>query len=306
MATAVPTPITNAVEIFIEAARACRSAVHMTPRSANDKEYFAQDWFADRLNRIGLTFVQQGRNSYPDFIVNGPGTSEGYELKSLAFANGRPARTDIDFNSTIPSGFKDNRYVFLVFILYTGTGINPRPVHSISIAHADLINADHALADEHLNVSIRQFGSYADGFIRNRKMYVFPHPIIIAPTGLGRHRLIVPQGWNINDTRLRKVHILTRTITAQAVDSFTIRLHGRGQAQTNYVPYANAGTQLLFDVFETVGSSLHQQKHLLRRCLIFRRDLLLFVDHFHLGCHIREERLGPVCGLDAPCRAMRL
>jgi len=224
----------------------------MTPRSANDKEYFAQDWFEQRLQAIGLSYVQQGRNSYPDFIVNGAGVSEGYELKSLSFANGRPARSDIDFNSTIPSGFKDNRHVFLVFILYAGSGNNPRSVHSLSIAHADLINADHVVADAHVNVSIRNFGSYADGFIRSRKMYVFPHPITIDPTGLGRQRLIVPETWNLSDSRLTKVGTLQRTIAAQAIDSFTIHLHGRGQAQTSSVPYANAGTQLRFDVFEAI------------------------------------------------------
>ena len=224
----------------------------MTPRSENDKEYFAQDWFADRLNALGLSFVQQGRNSYPDFLVGDQAASEGYELKSLAFTAGRPARMDIDFNSTIPSGYKNGRHVFLVFFLYTGSGNSPRPVHTLSIAHADLINSDHALADEHLNVAIRNFGSYADGFIRNRKMYVFPHPITIDPDGLGRQRLIVPQTWNLNDPRLKKIKTLARTVAASAVDSYTIRLHGRGQADITTVPYENAGTQLLFDVFEAV------------------------------------------------------
>ena len=247
-----PTHPTLAVEIFAEAVSACRAAVHMTPRSVNDKEYFAQDWFEQRLQAIGLSYTQQGRNSYPDFIVNGASASEGYELKSLGFANGRPARADLDFNSTIPSGFKNNRHVFLVFILYTGSGANGRPVHTISIAHADLINADHAVADAHVNVAIRNFGSYADGFIRSRKMYVFPHPITLDASGLGRQRLIVPQSWNINDPRLLKIGTLQRTVAGQAVDSFTIQLHGRGQATTTLIPYANAGTHFFFDVFEAV------------------------------------------------------
>ena len=241
---------TLAVDIFVEAVQACRRGVPMSPRSANDKEYFAQDWFEQRLQALGLAFQQQGRNSYPDFIVTGAGVSEGYELKSLACANNRPARTDIDFNSTIPSGFKNGRQVFLVFVLYTGTGSSQRPVHSLSIAHADLINADHAVADAHMNVAIRSFGSYADEFIRSRKMYVFPHPITIDPSGLGRQRLIVPRGWNIQDQRLIHIGSLQRTIAATAVDSFTIHLHGGRQAGINYLPYSNAGTQLGFDVFE--------------------------------------------------------
>jgi hypothetical protein len=195
-------------------------------------------------------FEQQGRNSYPDFWVGEGANCEGYELKSLAFTRGRPARRDLDFNSTIPSGRKQGRDVFLVFILYTGTGARPRTVHSISLAHADLINSDHALADEHLNVAIHEFGSYADGFIRNRKMYVFPHPISLDPAGLGRFRLIVPQAWNLRRAELGRVGRIARTVAAEAVDHYTIRLRGRGVAETANVPYPNGGQAFTFDVFE--------------------------------------------------------
>jgi hypothetical protein len=119
------------------------------------------------------------------------------------------------------------------------------------VAHGDLLNADHALADEHLNVAVHKFGSFADGFIRNRKMYVFPHPITIDPDGLGRHRLIVPQGWTVHDKRLRKVKTIGRTIAPQAVDSYTIRLRGRGEAEVSSKPAPQAGKVLRFDVFES-------------------------------------------------------
>ena len=222
----------------------------MTPRSAGDKEFFAQDWFADRLTALSLPFVQQGRNSYPDFVVGTPEAAEGFELKSLAFVNNRPARSDIDFNITIPSGYKNGRHVFLVFILYTGAGSNPRPTHTISVAHADLINSDHELADEHLNVAIRNFGSFADGFVRNRKMYVFPHPIALDPTSLGKQRLIVPQEWNLTDARLTKIKTLEREIAPKTVDSYTIQLRGRLPATVNEKPALYGGTKLYFDVFE--------------------------------------------------------
>jgi hypothetical protein len=202
---------TNAVSIFVEMVQAARRGVTMTPRSSSDKEYFFQDWFSDRLRALGIPFQQQGRNSYPDYWVDGAVT-EGFEVKSLSFSRGRPARKDIDFNSTIPSGRKEGRDVFLVFALYTGSGANPRTAHSLSVAHGDLLNADHALADEHLNVAIRNFGSYGDGYIRNRKMYVFNHPLTIDPEGLQRGRLIVPQQWHIADARLRKIKTLERTI----------------------------------------------------------------------------------------------
>ena len=111
---------THAVQVFLEMVRAIRAGVLMKPRSANDKEYFAQDWFIDRLHATGLRYQQQGRNSYPDFWVFDDSLQEGYEIKSLAFVTptpsqsarglpGKPARKDIDFNSTIPSGRKDNR-----------------------------------------------------------------------------------------------------------------------------------------------------------------------------------------------------
>jgi hypothetical protein len=241
---------TQAIDVFCEMSAAYRQGIRMVPRSANDKEYFAQDWFIDRLQALGLVYVQQGRNSYPDFWVGEGDATEGFEIKSLAFARGKPARKDIDFNSTIPSGRKQGRHVFLVFFLYTGTGGEERAVQSISLAHGDLINSDHALADEHLNVAVHEFGSFADGFIRNRKMYVFPHPITIDPDGLGRHRLVVPQAWNIGDARLQKIKTIDRTIAVQTIDSYTIRLRGRGEAEISSKPAADAGQVLKFDVFE--------------------------------------------------------
>ncbi|MFZ5926327.1 MAG: hypothetical protein ACOYX1_02655 [Acidobacteriota bacterium] len=242
--------MTASVRIFMEIVEACRRGVRMQPRSSSDKEYFAQDWFADRLREAALPFQQQGRNSYPDYWVN-VDPIEGYEVKSLGLnPNGQPARTTIDFNSSIPSGRKENRNIFLVFFVYEGAGASPRAVHSVSLAHADLINCDHAVADEHINVAVHEFGSYADGFIRNRKMYVFPHPITIDPTGLGRQRLIVPVEWRLSDRRLRKVHTLTRTVAPDCVHSFTIQMRGRGEADVTRIPYANAREEHRFDVFE--------------------------------------------------------
>jgi hypothetical protein len=260
----MPQHPTNAVEIFLNMAEAVEAGLVMTPRSENDKEFFAQDWFEQRLLQLGFArspqqparrartggqpagaalppkhYAIQGRNSYPDFLVTDAALSEGFEIKSLAFTNNRPARSDIDFNSTIPSGRKGGREVFLAFSLYAESGINPRSVHSISLAHGDLINSDHGLSDEHLNVGIARFGSYGDGAIRNRRMYRFPHPISIDPGGLGKVQFIVPQEWQIQDPRLRHVKTLSRTVAADSVDSYTIRLRGRGQADVNRTPAAN-------------------------------------------------------------------
>lgn len=245
-----PPHSTNAVDIFLEMDRACRAGVQMIPRSSGDKEFFAQDWFKDRLKALGLPHTQQGRNSYPDFIAGHPDSQEGYEIKSLAVTRGQPARSDLDFNSTIPSGIKTGRDVFLVFILYTGLGAEPRSIHTISLAHANLINSDHAVADDHLNVAVHQFGSYGDGFIRNRKMYVFPHPVSLDRSGLGRRRLLTPESWRIADPRLRTIGTISRTVSQAAVESYTIQLHGRGEASVTRAPYPNAGMEHRFSIFE--------------------------------------------------------
>jgi hypothetical protein len=253
---------THAVTLFLEMVGAIRSRVLMKPRSPSDKEYFAQDWFIDRLRVTPLKFQQQGRNSYPDFWVYDDAVKEGYEIKSLAFVaptpmqaqqglSGKPARKDLDFNSTIPSGRKNNSDTFLVFFLYTGTGAADRAVQTLSVAHGDLINADHGVADKHINIAIKEFGSFGDGFIRNRKMYVFPHPVEIDRTGLGRNRLIVPATWNVTDDRLTRVASISRIVAKQSVGSYTVNLHG-GKAKIRRKPYANAGQALAFDVFEAV------------------------------------------------------
>jgi hypothetical protein len=253
---------THSVPIFLEMVRAIRASVAMKPRSANDKEYFAQDWFIDRLRATGLQFQQQGRNSYPDFWVYDDSLREGYEIKSLAFVPptprqvalglaGKPARRDIDFNSTIPSGRKNDRDIFLVFFLYTGSGPTDRTVHTLSLAHGDLINSDHDVADQHINIAIKEFGSYGDGFIRNRKMYVFPHPVEIDPSGLGQCSLIVPATWELADDRLKNLTTILREIAPQSIDSYKVSLHG-GQPIIRRKPYPNAGRHLEFRVFEAV------------------------------------------------------
>jgi hypothetical protein len=242
------TPI--CVEVFLAACRAIQKKIAMTPRSANDKEYFPQDWFLDRVNEIShYTCEQSGRNSYPDFWVNSREKREGYEIKSLSFTSGRPARKDIDFNSTIPSGKKEGCDVFLVFFLYTGSGSNARDVQSFVISHGDLINADHELADLHENHAIRGFGSYGDGFIRDRKMYVLPHPLTIYPKGIGMASLIVPSSWDVKHPNLKKVDTINRPMAEKRLKGYTIDLWGGEPSQvTENSPRAN--TLGAFDVFQ--------------------------------------------------------
>ncbi|ESQ15333.1 MAG: hypothetical protein N838_29685 [Thiohalocapsa sp. PB-PSB1] len=112
--------------------------------------------------------------------------------------------------------------MFLVFFLYTGSGADPRLVHSLCIAHADLINIDHETAAAHVNEGIDGFGSYGDGFLRDRKMYRFPHPYTIDPSGLDRCRLIVPSEWAVSHPGLRPCGRIGRAIAANALRSYTV------------------------------------------------------------------------------------
>ena len=240
---------TYVVDVLRKASAAKAKGIAMIPRSAGDKEYFPQDWFVDRLKSLKVPFKQLGRNTYPDFWV-GTDPCEGFEIKSLAFTKGRPARADYDCNSSIPSGRVDSRDVFLAFFLYTGTGDQPRRVHSLSIAHGDLINSDHALADAHANSAVRQFGSYGDGFIRDRKMYRFPNPFTLDPAGIGRCRLIVPSSWDLSANKLRKVGSIKRTVFSTEVAGYSVNLRASGKFTVKRVPYPNAGTVLSFDLFE--------------------------------------------------------
>jgi hypothetical protein len=244
--------VTHSIDIFVAAQQAIVAGIAMRPRSTNDKEYFPQDWFAERVSGLGLPVVAQGRNSYPDFWVGDEASppSEGFEVKSLAFTNGRPARRDYDSNSTIPSGRKEDRDVFLVFFLYTGSGGNLRPVHSLCIVHADLINADHAVAAAHLNEGIEGFGSYGDGFIRDRKMYRFPQPYTIDPSGLGRCRLILPSVWGVADDRLVPVGVIERAVSDSSLLGYSIHLDGNTRATKHRAPRPDAGQVRRFDVFE--------------------------------------------------------
>lgn len=196
----------------------------MQPRSAGDKEYFAQDWLADRMNEIGYTFAISGRNTYPDFWVGEGADRFGVEVKSLAFANGRPARSDFDTNSTIPGGEKQGFAVYTAFFLYTGAGADPRPIHSLCFLHGDLLNADRAFVHE--NKAIHGFGSYGDAFIRDRKMYVFKTPFTIFPDLLGEIRLIVPSGQGIAATnpRLEQVGTIERSWAENRVIGYRMDL----------------------------------------------------------------------------------
>ncbi len=48
---------------------------------------------------------------------------------------------------------------------------------SLLLVDGNYINRDYGLHQEHRNISRGGFGSYGDGRIRERKMYIFPNPL---------------------------------------------------------------------------------------------------------------------------------
>jgi len=244
--------MTHSIEIFIAAHQAMAAGIDMIPRSAGDKEAFAHDWFAARVGSLGLPLHPQGRHHYPDFWV-GEEThppAEGYEVQSLALRNARPARKDYDSDSRLPTQPKDPRDCFLVFLLYSGSGGKPRAIHSLCIAHRDLIDADHEGAKSHLEEKIEDFGSYGDGTIRSRKQYRFPTPFTLDATGLGRCRLILPTDWAPADPRLVQVGTLERSIAYTMLDNYCIHLDGTTRPTRHANPRHDAGQVRRFQVFE--------------------------------------------------------
>ena len=69
--------------VFKECVRAIRNGELVEREGRSDKEFHFQNWFKARLQHIGESFDEPGRNTYPDFrLVR---YVEGYELKGLAY-----------------------------------------------------------------------------------------------------------------------------------------------------------------------------------------------------------------------------
>jgi len=233
---------TYVVKIFKELAK--KQKIDMIPRSKFDKEFFSQDWFADRLKDLSLNYDLQGRNSYPDFwVLEKDQLLEGFEIKSLELCDN--LRKTVDFNSTVPSGKRAGKNMFLVFFLYSKED-NYRKVHTINISHMDFINSNCQW--QHSNNSISGFGSYGDGFIRNRKMYLFPHPISLYPQGLGKCQLILPKEWDV--LGLKKIDTICRNVLKQTIHKYTIDMEDQSSIEVTYKVKKKKKKTLEFNVFE--------------------------------------------------------
>lgn len=150
---------------------------------ARDKEYLAQDWLEARIVSSGVPLTSNGRNSHPDFIVG----DDDFECKSLSVRkNGKPCRKTFDFNSTPPVGVHNGREQFVVHVFYDR---EKQSLSSACVCHASLIN-DFVFPKE--NEGRGGAGTYGDGYVRVRKMYVFPHALDIVPDLIGKISAVVP------------------------------------------------------------------------------------------------------------------
>jgi hypothetical protein len=156
----------------------------------HDKERPFQSWAWNVLSKSH--FQENTRNKHPDFFRE----SIGFEAKSLKFK--KRFRKTLDFNSTLPVGKKNGITYFLLFGLYDK---NDR-LMTLNLSHMSLINRD----DFHEpNTSIKEVGTYGDGTMRLRKMYVFPHPVTMLESCLGKTTLILPSAAKCDLKQIGKI-----------------------------------------------------------------------------------------------------
>lgn len=75
--------------VFKECVHAIRDGELIERESHHDKEFHFQNWFQERLQRIGENFDVPGRNAYPDFrlVHHAEGYEKENELNATLVAN---------------------------------------------------------------------------------------------------------------------------------------------------------------------------------------------------------------------------
>jgi hypothetical protein len=185
-------PVTSrAPHFFLQCEQAISEDVPIVRKSAQDKEFPAQNWVRDRLTNAGLGYVANGRNTYPDFLLLGD-PPESFEVKSLAYPGRIPS---FDANSQPPCGLHDGRTLFYIFVRYPKKGAGTFPVHDLVICHGDFIDPTRGYV--HRNDNVPNFGAYGDVMIRDRKMYTPRTPHALADGLAGRRTLILPSGSDV-------------------------------------------------------------------------------------------------------------
>lgn len=234
--------------VFRECVHAMRDGILVKREGRHDKEFHFQNWIKSRLDSIGESFDEPGRNAYPDFrFVH---HAEGYEVKGLAYP-GRDA--NYDSNSQIPCGAHNGRQVFYIFGRYPMQPDGDKyPVLDLVICHGSFLNADSSYV--HRNKSFRGFGSYGDILVRDRKMYVAPTPFALAD-GTAHHRtLILPASMPV-DGDLVQVERLTRREVGHMIVAYNFDLRSNELSPT-LVPNPRASTEHPFKAYRLEGDSI--------------------------------------------------
>lgn len=207
----------RSTELFLSCDEAVTRGVLIERVSRRDKEFAVQDWVRDRLDEAEIGYVENGRNKYPDFLLDGD-PPEGVEVKGLAY----PGReVDFDANSAAPAGEHEGRTIYYVFVRYPDTEEDRYAVSDLVVCHGDLMNPTRGYV--HKNRSFRTFGGYGDIMIRDRKMYVVRTPYDIAEGLVGHRTLIVPAGEQVPD-ELTRVGELTRVEADNVAVGYTFDL----------------------------------------------------------------------------------
>jgi len=208
----VDTELRLAVELFIDLATHLREEPRSPMGDSFEEWLFWHTPAAERYRsaRQGVARVEvplgqrrfdlilwQSLLEHPDLVLEREGIQLGVECKSLAASrgfveagNGVPCRTTIDFNSTVPCGRENYKGKFQPYAPLRGQPIqifyalglygeveDENRLLSFLLVDGNYINRDYNLHQEHRNISRGGFGSYGDGRIRERKMYIFPNPL---------------------------------------------------------------------------------------------------------------------------------
>jgi hypothetical protein len=234
-------------EIFVECEKAIRNGKQITRKSRKDKEFHFQNWFQDRLESLNIDYTPNGRNTYPDFLIDKE--KEGYEIKGLT----HPGRSnDFDANSQVPMAKHNGREIFYVFGRYPRTPDSSYPVHDLVLCHGSFLNNDKNY--KHKNKSTRGFGSYGDILIRDRKMYVPPAPFGLLDGVEGNITLIIPKSFSIDLEKFETVGEFSRQEVEKKLKSYSFDLE-TNELKRNLKKNSNAGKIHKYSAYRIKGSN---------------------------------------------------
>jgi hypothetical protein len=235
------------VRIFLSLAHGFHNGVPIVRASQQDKEYHFQNWVKRRIHAAALTFKEQGRHGYPDFVLDEH--ASGFEVKGLAHP-GRMA--DFDCNSQLPLAEHEGRQVFYIFGRYPMVKDNEFPVHDMVLCSASFLNAE--TENTNTNQSFRGAGSYGDILIRDRRMYVCATPYALATGTEGQATLILEEGrCDIPDV-LQKVGRLQRLEAEETVTGYAFDLR-KNELRSEKDRNPNAGHTHAFTACKVRGQN---------------------------------------------------